>query len=170
MRIQAEVLGQNAVAAMSQLHGLQTGEQPTLLLVEQAVENQNGGFEFIGRYLKSRSSGEQRNRLRDLPGAELIPSLSTIGGSVQEASPHLGPPQTSRTHQVMKGVLDLDVECVGQLVGEATARRWIDEGLDGGHQSAMAGKPNGIAEPQAGVVKAGGFAERIVAAAMGITG
>ena len=57
VRIQAEVLGQNAVAAMSQLHGLQTGEQPTLLLVEQAVENQNGGFEFIGRYLKSRSSG-----------------------------------------------------------------------------------------------------------------
>ena len=57
VRIQAEVLGQNAVAAVSQLHGLQTGEQPTLLLVEQAVENQNGGFEFIGRYLKSRSSG-----------------------------------------------------------------------------------------------------------------
>ena len=58
------------------------GEQATLLLVEQAVEKQNGGFEFIGRYLESRSIGHERNGLRGSPGAELIPSLPTIGGSV----------------------------------------------------------------------------------------
>jgi hypothetical protein len=42
--------GQNAIAAVSQPHGLQTGEQATLLRVEQAVEDQNGGFEYIGRW------------------------------------------------------------------------------------------------------------------------
>jgi hypothetical protein len=86
VRIQAEEFGQNAIAAVSQLHGLQTGEQATLLLVEQAVEKQNGGFEFIGRYLENGRIDHQRNRLRGLPGTELIPSLPTIDGSVQESS------------------------------------------------------------------------------------
>jgi hypothetical protein len=54
----------------------QTGEQATLLLVEQAVEDQNGGFEYIGRYLESGRIGHQRNRLRGLLGADLIPSPS----------------------------------------------------------------------------------------------
>jgi len=82
VRIDAEEFGQNAIAAVPQLHGLQTGKQATLLLVEQAVEKQNGGFEFIGRYLQSGSIGHQRNRLRGSPGAELISRLPTIGGSV----------------------------------------------------------------------------------------
>jgi hypothetical protein len=98
VRIQTEEFGHNAIAAVSQLHGLQTGEQPPLLFVEQAVEKQNGGFEFIGRYLESGSIGHQRNRLRGLPGAELIPSLFTIGGSVQEASGHVRATQTSCAH------------------------------------------------------------------------
>jgi hypothetical protein len=98
VRIQSEEFGQNSIAAVSQLHGLQAGEQSTLLLVEQAVEKQNGGFEFIGRYLESGSIGHQRNRLRGLPGAELIPSLPTIGGSVQEASGHFRAAQTFRAH------------------------------------------------------------------------
>jgi hypothetical protein len=69
VRIQAEELGQNAIASASQFHGFQRGEQKTLLLVEQAVEKQNDGFELIGRYLESGSIGQQRNRLRGLPGA-----------------------------------------------------------------------------------------------------
>jgi hypothetical protein len=44
VRIQAEEFGQNAIAAVSQLHGLQPSEQATLLLVEQAVEKQNGAL------------------------------------------------------------------------------------------------------------------------------
>src|SRR5260370_25380837 len=49
-------------------------------------------------------------------------------------------------------------------------RGLIDEGLDGGDESAVAGKPNRILGPQACVVEASGFAEGIVAAAMGIAG
>src|SRR2546427_10515314 len=62
------------------------------------------------------------------------------------------------------------MEGVGQFVGEAAMRGLIDEGLDGGDESAVAGKPNRILGPQACVVEASGFAEGIVAAAMGIAG
>ncbi len=50
------------------LDGFQPGKQTTLLLVEQAVE-QDGCFQFIGRYLES-GIGQERNRLGDLLGAE----------------------------------------------------------------------------------------------------
>jgi hypothetical protein len=94
MRIHAEELGQNAIAAVPQFHGLQACEQATLLLVEQAVEKQDGSFELIGGYLERGGIGHQRNRLRGLPGAELIPSLPTIGGSVQEASGYFRAPES----------------------------------------------------------------------------
>ena len=62
------------------------------------------------------------------------------------------------------------MEGVGQFVGEAATRGLIDEGLEGGDESAVAGKPNRILGPQACVVEASGFTEGIVAAAMGIAG
>jgi hypothetical protein len=113
MRIHAEELGQNAIAAVSQLHGLQPCEQATLLLVEQAVEKQNCSFEFIGRYLERGSIGHQRNRPRGLPGAELIPSLPSIGGSVQETSGYFRAAQTFRARQIVERVLDLGMKRVG---------------------------------------------------------
>ena len=67
VRIQTEELGQNGVAAVSQFDRLQPGKQTTLLLVEQAIEEQNSRFEFIGRYLERGSIGGQRNRLGGLP-------------------------------------------------------------------------------------------------------
>jgi hypothetical protein len=70
----------------------------------------------------------------------------------------------------VEGILDLGMENVGQFIGEPAARGLIDEGLDGGDERAVTGKPNRIVGPQAGVVEAGGFAEGIVTAAMGIAG
>lgn len=168
VRIQAEEFGQNAIASVSQLDGFQSGEQAALLLVEQTVEKQDGRFQFIGRYLKSGRIGEQRDRLGGPPSADLIACLSTIGGGVKESTGHLGAAQTVSADQIVEGILDLGMENVGQFIGEAAVRGLIDEGLDGGDKGAMPGKPNGIVGPEAGVVEAGGFAEGIVTAAMGI--
>jgi hypothetical protein len=167
VRVQAEEFGENAIASVSQLDGFQPGEQTTLLLVEQAVEKQDGRFQFIGRYLESGGIGQQRNRLGDLPGAELIASLPAISGGVQESSGHLGAAQTVGAHEIVEGILDLNVENVGQFIGEAAVRGLVDEGLDGGDESAVTGKPNCIVGPQANVVETGGFAESIITAAMG---
>ena len=75
-----------------------------------------------------------------------------------------------RAHQIVEGILDLSMEDVGQFIGEPTGQRLIDERLDGGHESAVTGKPNSVMGPQAYIVEAGNFAEGIVAAAMRIAG
>ena len=170
MRVQAEEFGQNAIASVSQLDGFQPGEQTTLLLVEQAIEKQDGRFQFIRRYLENGGIGQQRNRLGSLPGAELIASLAAIGGSVKESSDQLGAAQALGAHEIMEGILDFSMENVGQFIGEPAARRLVDEGLDGGDKGAITGKPNCLMGPQADVVEAGSFAEGIVTAAMGIAG
>jgi hypothetical protein len=56
--VQAKEFGQNAIASVSQLDRFQPGEQTTLLLVKQAVEKQDGGFQFIGRNLESGGIGK----------------------------------------------------------------------------------------------------------------
>jgi hypothetical protein len=127
VRIQPEEFGQNAIASLSQLDGLQPGKQAALLFIEQAVEKQNGRFEFIGRYLERGSIGHQRNRLRGLSGAQLIPGLPAVSRSVQEPTSHQRAPQTLGTHQIVEGILDFHMESVSEFVGEAAAGRQIDE-------------------------------------------
>jgi hypothetical protein len=62
----------------------------------------------------------------------------------------------------VKGILDLSMENVSQFISEPTARGLVDEGLDGGDEGAVTGKPNCIVRPEADGVEAGGFAEGIV--------
>jgi len=149
VRVQTEEFSQNTIATVSQLDGFQSGEQATLLLVEQTVEKQDGCFQFIGRYLESGGIGQQRNRLGGLPGAELIARLPAIGGSVKESSGHLGAAQTLGAHEIVERILDLSMENVGQFIREASLRGPVDEGLDGGNEVAVTGKPNCIMGPQA---------------------
>ena len=66
--------------------------------------------------------------------------------------------------------MNLDMERIGQFVGEPATRRLIDEGLDRGDQGAVTRKPDCLMGPQAGVVEAGGFSESVVAPAMSIAG
>ncbi len=148
--VQAEELAENGIAATSQLDRFQTGEQAALLLVEQAVKEQDGCFEFFGRHLKNGSIGDQRDRLGGLPGAKLIARLPAIGRGIQESPGYRRAAKTFCAHQIVERVLDFGMEHIGQLVGKPTARREIDEGLDGGDESAVARKPNGIVGLSAG--------------------
>ena len=54
MRIEFEEVSQPMIAATAQLKRLQSGKQAALLLVQQAVEQQNGGFQFLLRDLQHR--------------------------------------------------------------------------------------------------------------------
>lgn len=62
------------------------------------------------------------------------------------------------------------MEGISQLIGEPPARSLTDEGLDGGDERAVTREPDGIVGPEAGCIEASDFAQRIVAAAMGIAG
>jgi len=72
VRVEAEEFGQNVIAAVSQLDGFQAGEEAALLLVQQTVEQQDGGLEFRRRNLKRGGVGHQRNGTRRLSGTDLI--------------------------------------------------------------------------------------------------
>jgi len=174
VRIQAEEFGQDTVAAVPQLDRFQACEQAALLLVQQTVEQHNGGLEFMGRNmgrnLESGGVGPQRNGEGGLSSADLIPCLPVIGGSVEEASGHLRAVSASRADQIVERILDLSMECVRQFVGEAAARGLMDEVFDGGDERAVTGEPDCIVGPQAGIVEAGGFTEGVIAPAVGITG
>ena len=89
VRIQAEEFGQIRVAAVPQFDRFHAGKQAALLLVQQTVEQHNGGLEFMGRNLESGGIGEQRNGECGLSSAHLNPCLPHIGRSVEEASGHL---------------------------------------------------------------------------------
>jgi hypothetical protein len=51
--IEAQKFGQQTVAAVAELHGFQAGVQAALLLVQQTVEQDDGGFHFIGRHFQT---------------------------------------------------------------------------------------------------------------------
>ena len=63
MGIKIEKIGQLAVAATAQLEGLQSGIEAALLLIEQTVKQQNGGFDFLGGNLQH---GRIRHRGQEL--------------------------------------------------------------------------------------------------------
>lgn len=65
--IQSQEVGQQSIPATAKRDGFQAPVKTPLLLVEQAVEKQNGGFEFLGRDLESADIGHHRNRLRRAP-------------------------------------------------------------------------------------------------------
>src|SRR6476660_8594506 len=96
--------------------------------------------------------------------------MLAIGGSVEEAAGDLRAAKTIGPHQIVERIVNFGMERVRQFVGEPAVRRLIDEGLNSGHQGAIAGKPDGIVRPQTGVVEASSFAESIVTPAMRIAG
>ena len=142
--IQAEELSQNGVAAVAEFDGLQTGEETTLLLVEQTVEEHDGRFEFIGRNLEGGGIDPQRNRRSGLADAQLLAGHSGVGGSIEESSGALGTAQAAVLNKVVEGILHFGVKHAGQFGGEATARGLMDHPLDRGPQRAKAGKPDGV--------------------------
>ena len=48
VRFQSEEVGQESISATAKFDGFQTRIETPLLLVEQTIEEQNGGLEFIG--------------------------------------------------------------------------------------------------------------------------
>jgi hypothetical protein len=76
VRIEAQKFGQHGVAAVAQFHRFQTGIQAALLLVQQTVEQDNGGFHLIGRHFQTGGIGNRGNR----PVVPTCQRLSLAGG------------------------------------------------------------------------------------------
>src|SRR6266436_9928096 len=90
VHIQIQEICQQTISAMTQFDRFQAGVQTALLLIEQAIEEQDGGFEFIRRNLKGASIGNDRNRLCSCCCPQLLAVERRIDRCVQVAPADFG--------------------------------------------------------------------------------
>lgn len=111
--IQAEEAGQQRIAAPPELDRLQAGVETPLLLIQQAVEQQDGGLEFIGRDLESRRIGDDRDCCSGSSCQDLVAADGGIDRRVQIQARDLLSAQAALLKQVAQGVLHFSVQGVG---------------------------------------------------------
>src|SRR5437867_11548010 len=85
MRIQVEKRRQDRIAAAPECDRFQTGKQASLLFVEQAIEQQDGRLEFIGRDGEGGGVGDQRDGVGGAAGPDLLLGASRLCGGVQKS-------------------------------------------------------------------------------------
>ena len=100
VHVQAEEITQQRVAAVPESDGLQAGQQTALLFIEQTIEQQDGGLQFVGRQLERFGVDSQRNGQRAATGQHLVAALRGIDGGIQELALDLGSAQPLLLHQM----------------------------------------------------------------------
>ena len=80
MRVQVEKLGQLTIPAMSQFERFQSGVEPALLFVEQAIEQEDSGFQLVWRNLQSRGIHQAGDGLNAAACQELPATADRITG------------------------------------------------------------------------------------------
>jgi hypothetical protein len=170
MRIYVQKGRQDRIAPAPHFDRFQAGEQAALLFVEQAIKQQNGRFEFIGRDGQRGGVGHQRDRVRRATRPDLILRAPRVGSGIQKPTGDVDAAQPPLPHQIVQRILHVDVEPVGEFIGEPALRRTGGPRLERVHERAVPREPHRLVGPQAIVVKAGDLAERIEPAAMGIAG
>ena len=66
--VQAQEIAEQSVPAVAQADGLHPGKQSALLFIEQAIEQEDGGLEFIGGSLEVGGMDGYRNGVSAAPG------------------------------------------------------------------------------------------------------
>ena len=84
VRIEAQKSGEHAVAAVAEFHGFQSGIQAALLLVQQAVEQNDGSFQLIGRHFQTSGIDDRGNRLVATTCQRLPLADGWIDGGIEE--------------------------------------------------------------------------------------
>ena len=160
--MQVEEAGQLTVATPAQFERLQSGIQAALLLVQQAVEQENGGFQLLLRDLQHRRihhGGEGFHRA----AREELPSLDgLVDGRVQVQAGDDLAGNSALLGELMQWIRHVDVQGPRQFFCEIAAWGAIDECFGGGQQSAETGEPDVGMRPQSVVVEAGDLAQGVV--------
>ena len=100
VRVQAQEIAEQGVAAVSQSDGFQAGKQAALLFVEQAIEEDDRGLDLVGRDFEVGSVNGQRNRLGAAPSHGLVTPTGCLDRGIEELAVDFGPAQTFPLHQV----------------------------------------------------------------------
>jgi hypothetical protein len=116
MHIQAEQCGQTGIAPASQPERLQAGVEAALLFVEEAVEQNDGRLEFLGRALEDRGVGETGNQFRGLARQDLLATDGRLGTGVEVQATHLGAVEETALHEDTQRILYLGMQGGGGFV------------------------------------------------------
>ena len=170
MRIEIEEVGQLAIAPTTQLQRLQAGIQAALLLVQQAVEEENGGFQLLLRDLQHRGVRHGGDGSQGAASQSLAPLKGAVRGRVKVPTRNDLASHATLLSQLQQCVLHFDVQGPRQFIGEISPRGTIDERLGGGEQRAETREPDVGMRPQPLLVETGDFAQGIVSATMGVAG
>src|SRR5260370_8224733 len=93
MRVRVKNCAQLSTPAMSQFERFQSGVEPALLFVEQAIEQEDRGFQLVWRNLQSRGIHQGGDGLDAAACQELPAAAERIAGSIEiELENELPPP------------------------------------------------------------------------------
>ena len=121
VRIELEEVSQSMIAATAQLKRLQSGKQAALLLVQQAIEQQYGGFQFLLRDLQYRHIRCNGNCLNGASRLKLPKPNSAVRSRVKVAAGDDLPSHPLLLRQLMQRILHIDVQGARQFIGEISA-------------------------------------------------
>lgn len=169
MRIEVQKRRQGRIASVPQFDRFQAGDQAALLFVEQAVKQENGRFEVIVGHGERAGIGDQRDRVHRATDPDLIFRAPRVGGGVQKATGEGDAAQSTLPHEIVQRILHIDVEPIGEFIGQPALRRPADPRRERMHERAVPGEPDRLVGPQAVVVKASDLTESPAAQGPGHT-
>lgn len=140
--VDAQQPGDLGVAAVADLEGFQPGVEAPLALIEQAVEQHDGGLELVGERSYTSTQPERRGfGVIDLSGRQLG-SASGAVGHIHVATGELLSGQASRPCQRDQGLFAVHVQDRLELAGVIARLGGGDQRLDGGHERPGPGEPH----------------------------
>ena len=124
------------------------GVQAALLLVQQAVEQDDGGFRLIGRHCQTGGIDNRWNGLVAATCRTLSLAGGWIDGSVEEPAGDQLPRDAVLLHELAQDILRSHVESVGQFFGKISRDRVADGRLGGSQEGSVTREPCRLAGPQ----------------------
>jgi len=111
---------------------LQPGKQSALLFIQQAIEQKDGGLQFIRRGLEGGGMGGHGNGLSTTPGEHLLAARDGLHGGIEKLARDFDSCQALLLNEMTQRLLHFGVQVIGQLLGVVAMGRLVDESLDGG--------------------------------------
>jgi hypothetical protein len=102
---------------MTHADGLQTCKQAAWLFVEQSIEQDNGGIEFVGRDLEGHRMNRQRHCLRAAASQDLLATINRIDGGVEKLAIDCDSTQTPLQQEMAQRLLNFGMQDIGKLMG-----------------------------------------------------
>src|SRR6266480_1848918 len=111
---------------MTHADGLQASKQAALLFVEQSIEQDNRGLEFVGGDLQGHRMNSQRHGLSAAAGQGLVATIGRIDCGVHKLAIDFASTQTPLLQEMAQRLLNVGMQDNRQAYGRSS--RWRSTG------------------------------------------